>query len=165
MKECPKCKNLHDNSGTFCSRNCANSREFTAEANLKKSVSAKQHYKINGTTPSKFKGVPRSKESTEKRVATWKRNTLEKFNLGEIRERSTIKKILTDIVGYKCNCCGVFEWQGVHITLQVDHIDGNAGNNFPNNLRLLCPNCHSITDTFCGRNKGNGRKSRGLKVY
>lgn len=45
---------------------------------------------------------------------------------------------------------------GRHI-LQVDHIDGNWRNNKPENLRLICPSCHALTDTFAGYNKGKGR--------
>ena len=52
---------------------------------------------------------------------------------------------------YKCEICGLTEWQGKHITLQLDHIDGNHNNNSLDNLCILCPNCHSQTDTFAGK--------------
>ncbi len=41
--------------------------------------------------------------------------------------------------------------------LEIDHIDGNSDNNSEENLRLVCPNCHSLTSTYCGTNRGNGR--------
>lgn len=44
-------------------------------------------------------------------------------------------------------------WNGKHITLQVDHIDGDRNNNDPSNWRLLCPNCHSQTETFGTKNR------------
>lgn len=51
-----------------------------------------------------------------------------------------------------CSVCGTpDEWNGVHLTLHIDHIDGDTYNNEPSNLRLLCPNCHSQTDTYCRR--------------
>ena len=74
---------------------------------------------------------------------------------------STIPKKYTILTkGYSCSECGISEWNDKPITLQLDHIDGNADNNHEDNLRLLCPNCHSQTDTFGAKNKGNGRQLR-----
>ena len=88
----------------------------------------------------------------------------ERFLAGEVKERSTIRKMLTKLYGYKCNACQIIEHNNLPITLQVDHIDGDAGNNLPNNLQLLCPNCHSQTENYGGKNKGNGRKAKGLPL-
>lgn len=67
----------------------------------------------------------------------------------------TLKKYLLHygIKEDKCDICGINKWQEKPITLQVHHIDGNPRNNVVDNLQLLCPNCHSQTDTFSGRNK------------
>jgi hypothetical protein len=43
------------------------------------------------------------------------------------------------------------------VPLEVDHIDGNWNNHRPEYVRLLCPNCHALTPTFKGLNRGNGR--------
>ena len=74
---------------------------------------------------------------------------------GTVREPNTLKRYLKDTRGYKCEHCSISDWKDQPISLHLDHIDGNSDNNFPNNLRLLCPNCHSQTETFCGRNKKN----------
>jgi hypothetical protein len=89
--------------------------------------------------------------------------TLRRFELGQVSWRDTLRKLLIEIKGNKCSKCGLPPvWCGEPLTLSVDHEDGNAGNNLPSNVRLLCPNCNSQTPTFGGRNKGHGRKARGL---
>jgi Zn finger protein HypA/HybF involved in hydrogenase expression len=56
---------------------------------------------------------------------------------------------------YKCECCGLTEWLGEPIPLELDHIDGDSINNTIENLRVLCPNCHAKTPTYRGKNKRN----------
>lgn len=56
---------------------------------------------------------------------------------------------------YRCAGCGnAGEWCGQSLRLEVDHIDGDFHNNEPENLRFLCPNCHSLTSNWCGRSRG-----------
>ncbi len=53
----------------------------------------------------------------------------------------------------KCAICGQEPvWNGRLLNLQVDHINGDHFNNRLQNLRLVCPNCHSQTKTYCGKN-------------
>lgn len=56
-------------------------------------------------------------------------------------------------IEYKCAICGINEWQGKPLVLQLDHINGINNDHRLENLRFLCPNCHSQTLTFSGRNK------------
>lgn len=62
------------------------------------------------------------------------------------------------LLKYECYLCGIKDWQGQKLSLQLDHIDGNRHNNQFANLRLLCPNCHSQTETFTGRNTRKGQE-------
>lgn len=56
-----------------------------------------------------------------------------------------------------CLICGIDNWNKEPITLELDHIDGDNKNNSRENLRCLCPNCHSQTRTWRGRNKKTKR--------
>ena len=59
---------------------------------------------------------------------------------------------------YKCERCGINSWNNKDITLQLHHRDGDRSNNMYNNLEILCPNCHSQTETFSGRNRKKHKK-------
>lgn len=52
-----------------------------------------------------------------------------------------------------CENCGCSDWLGKPINLELHHVDGNRQNHELKNLRLLCPNCHSQTDTYRAKNK------------
>lgn len=54
---------------------------------------------------------------------------------------------------YKCELCGLYEWQDNPIPLELHHINGNNRDNRLDNLKLLCPNCHALTSSYRGRNK------------
>ncbi len=53
----------------------------------------------------------------------------------------------------KCASCGLSEWLGQPIPLEIHHINGNNRDNRLSNLTLLCPNCHAQTDNYRGRGK------------
>lgn len=78
---------------------------------------------------------------------------------------SYLKKRLIDegLLEYKCYGvgCGITAWLGKPIVLQLDHINGDPEDHRLKNLRLLCPNCHSMTETFAGKNKGKSGANGG----
>jgi hypothetical protein len=80
---------------------------------------------------------------------------------GSHRASTTLlRRALTEVgFPYLCAICGIGpEWNGVELTLEIDHVDGDALNNLQENLRFLCPNCHSQTPTY--KNKRRKRAAR-----
>jgi hypothetical protein len=65
--------------------------------------------------------------------------------------------------GHRCVGCSGTEWVGQPIPLVLDHIDGNSDNWSLGNLRMLCCNCDAQTETYKGKNRGNGRHSRRVR--
>ena len=63
------------------------------------------------------------------------------------------KLIKAKIFESKCAECGITDWNNKPLNMQLDHINGCSNDHRLENLRLLCANCHSQTDTFCGKNK------------
>jgi len=75
-----------------------------------------------------------------------------------------VKRYLRRKFENKCSLCG---WSKVNqrtglVPLVADHVDGNWRNNTENNLRLICPNCDSLTPTYAGLNRGNSKRIRVL---
>ena len=79
---------------------------------------------------------------------------LEDVFSGKFGMKSTHLKSRLFREGYKeerCEECGIDEWNGLPIVLELDHINGDNSDNSLENLKILCPNCHSQTPTFRGR--------------
>jgi hypothetical protein len=67
------------------------------------------------------------------------------------------KEYLKFECNHTCQSCNNNIWMGEPIPLEVDHIDGDNTNNSKNNLKVLCSNCHGLTENWRGRNKTNKR--------
>lgn len=81
---------------------------------------------------------------------------MERIARGDVKGMgvAALKKFITQRDNGCCTACGTGSvWNGKPLTLDMDHIDGDRANNLPSNLRLLCPNCHTQTETW-------GKKTR-----
>jgi hypothetical protein len=89
-----------------------------------------------------------------------------KQNADEYGDSTTRRKHLIRVRGHQCENCKRKTWMGMEIPLQTHHIDGNADNNNENNLKLLCPNCHTLTPNYSGKNMGtNSSRNAYRKKY
>jgi hypothetical protein len=75
---------------------------------------------------------------------------------------SYIKRYLLEKYGERCSVCDWHEMNLVtkRVPLEIDHLNGNSEDNDERNLRLVCPNCHSLSSNFRNLNKGKGRSWR-----
>lgn len=84
---------------------------------------------------------------------------LDVLSAGRQRSRAHVKARLLSggLKERRCEGCGLTDWQGAPISLELHHVNGDGHDNRLANLRLLCPNCHSQTDTWGGKNKARRR--------
>ena len=108
---------------------------------------------------------------SNKNTKPWNHVPVEKYLKKGIIVKSgrlKVKLIEAGLIEDKCSKCGLGTvWNNEPIVLELDHIDGDKSNNLLENLRVICPNCHSQTPTFRGRNKkaqvGQLAESHGLE--
>lgn len=167
MKKCRKCeKEFVAEKGliNFCSWKCKNGKTFSNESNEKRAESNRKFWRFLSTEErdkliSKYSNS-HTEESVKKLRETYKNKLLARdFNtLGQDARR---RVVIHEQAGI-CNRCKLSLWLDQPLTLEMDHIDGNNHNNERSNLEALCPNCHSLTPTWRGRNRPN--KNGAVKV-
>ena len=137
--ECPSCKRVLKNIYAYSS-----------------------HKKYCGKTPEERKAL----SSHLKPWQGWSKGKVVRRVEEVLKEKSQFSTgsakdliIKMELKEWKCECCGIVDWNGKHITLELDHINGDNRDHRLENVRLLCPNCHAQTANWRGRkNNTNGKK-------
>lgn len=127
-------------------------REFTKNSNSIHELATKIGYSPNSGSgaDSTKKMIEQLKLDTSHFTGQgWNKNKIDlsKFKTGCLPPKTTLKNLIL-LRGHRCEKCNLEQWESQPIPLQVHHIDGNRYNNQLNNLQLLCPNCHALTDNF-----------------
>lgn len=90
----------------------------------------------------------------------WNKNNFDysRFRYGNSIKIAQALPAIIKLRGHECEECHSTKWNGQPIPLEIHHKDGDHLNNDLNNLVLLCPNCHALTENYKGRNQGDKRK-------
>jgi 5-methylcytosine-specific restriction endonuclease McrA len=157
---CEKCNTEHTGtygSGRFCSKVCA--RGFSTSAK-RDEINKKVSKTMTGVPYSSPRAYPPRPPETYQKMAEAHKHTIE-----SLMERVFILNGMTFKRQYlarvrpidKCEECGTTNWNGKPLVMQVDHINGNDRDNRLENLKVLCPNCHTQTETWGYKNKSESR--------
>ena len=159
-KGCSKILGYEEKHKTFCCQSCS-----TTYNNLKRK--RKISFCLNCGNEIKFgnkfcNNDCQQRHQYAKFIENWK-SGLEDGTIGRGKTLSTsshIKRYMKEKYGDSCSRCGFDKKHpddGKSI-IELEHLDGDASNNREENLILLCPNCHALSSTYRGRNKGNGKR-------
>jgi len=160
--QCEGCDGSNDGSygsGRFCSKRCACS---FATRNNREQINAAVSNKLRGRKvgghgfkvgydPNRGITGPSAeavKAKISESVQAYFREKIASTPFDQLSRVEKKKAVLAEQGGV-CLRCGLNEWLGEPLTLELDHADGNHSNNDRSNLRVLCPNCHSQTPTYC----------------
>lgn len=151
---CEKCETNHSGeygSGRFCSKECA--RAYST---------MKKRSEINVKIGSSLKGRKLTDDHIAKLKHSWKKRPTKRptdikdilIEHGPFSSKYVKERIIAEgIKSYKCETCNISEYMNKPITLQLHHVNGVHDDHRIENLQILCPNCHSQTENYAGRNR------------
>lgn len=133
-------------SGRFCSARCA--RAFSTHAN-RQSISARVSLKLKGKHPTKgsFKKGTTVTPTQRGAISEGLKRHYNRYPFEKLGRQRRRQRVIDEQNGRCASCNMDAHWNGMPLSFQVDHIDGDRFNNTRSNLQALCPNCHSQTST------------------
>lgn len=150
---CTKKLPYEKRNNRFCGRKCSAIYSNRSKIVIRRCINCENSIK---------ESTPKSKYCTHSCQKKWewkkRKEQIEKTNIA--KPVKTAKRYILEVKGHKCKVCGRTKWNGQNIPIVLDHINGHAEDWRLSNLRLLCPNCDAQTDTYKGKNRGNGRHAR-----
>ena len=165
---CTECKKDYkgriQNKLPFCSQSCG-SKYYNRQRKQKKPLGNRTIVeKRCNFCKNKYVSYSTSKYcSMLCNIQAKKQDSQLKFEQGLLQSPAVLRQKISEQQGWNCNLCGITKWNDQKVPLVLDHIDGDSTNNFPNNLRLICPNCDAQLPTFKARNIGKGRHTRRIR--
>lgn len=160
------CQNQNNKDEHYCCRCGALANFFSKYSNTWRCSENSSHCPVVKKKISEAfdrKGTYENLDQPTKDKMAWSRNKIltplnEIFKENSHVSNEYIRKYIfqLNLIEYKCSNCGIIEWDNKPLVLTLDHKNGNNCDNRLENLRFLCPNCHSQTDTFCGKNINTG---------
>ncbi len=155
----------------FCCRSCSSSKGHRVHIeeffclNCGKSLGTGYRAKTNTYCDNTCQQQYQQKNLLNTWITTGVMNKFTGGSWGNTPAAKYVRDFLMKRQNGKCDICHA---EAIHnkkpLKFILDHVDGDCTNNTPDNLRFICPNCDSQTDTFKARNKGRGRKSKGFRV-
>lgn len=151
---CQRCGAEFQQTGSyvkrFCSRSCANVRAFSEDSNKLRANSNRKA--MSAKTPEeRAEQSKRGRDAkARKRAHDLLHGSFDSLNINLKRERILMEQ------ESRCDVCkNEAFWNGKPLNFHLDHVSGDRTDETRSNLRLLCPNCHSQTETYCGGNQKN----------
>lgn len=154
---CENCGCEHDgsySSGRFCSIKCArgySTKRFRDSISKKTSNTLKEKYVVDEKFRVQLENA-RAKASNKggESIKNYYNDLFINAKWEDLPLSLKRKKVLQE-QNNKCALCSIDTWIGKPITFHFDHIDGYKNNNSRDNVRFICPNCHSQTENYCGK--------------